>query len=148
MVKITENNEDNEIIELLEEDDQFVTDDEEEDTEVFGIDEEDDEDDDLENESILDRLNAIRNNLLTYNQKKFMYNLLDTTQSVAGSLYWFLGGTAWFLATAGSIMLLPVSLELEKEQALISQDNQMRVQQAQAQEVNLINFLLNLFFVN
>ena len=49
----------------------------------------------------------------------------------------FCGSALWVLAT-GSVILLPLAMEFEKEQAAIAQESQMMIQQQQAQQVSLI----------
>jgi len=43
----------------------------------------------------------------------------------------FLGSAAWVLVTASILLVLPVMLEVEKEQAVIAQENSMKMSSQQ-----------------
>lgn len=101
-----------------------------------GDDDEDDDDEDesLEDESLLERLAALMDIVPPVARAKAWIALSD-----AGSFSWSLAQTAgsglWILSTGLLLTLLPVALELERERAVIDQEQQQRIQQQQAQQV-------------
>jgi import receptor subunit TOM22 len=94
------------------------------------------EDDILEDESLLERLSALVDIVPPVARAKAWIALSD-----AGSFSWSLaqmaGSGLWILSTGLLLTLLPVALELERERAVIDQEQQQRIQQQQAQQVFL-----------
>ena len=95
-------------------------------------DNESDLDDDILNESVLDRISALRDIISPKTRfacvkgvKRF-YGLAVQSAKMAGS-------GLWIVSTAATILFLPLALEVEKESAAINQESQMLLQQQQAQ---------------
>lgn len=124
-----------------EDDDEYETDDGAEETTttsqkaIVPVLDDDEEDDDLEDESLLDRIKALGDIIPLETRAKVW-------ESVESLLSWgyytgrFVGSAAWILTTGAMILVLPAAIELDKEVATLAQENQARMQQMQAQQVN------------
>ncbi|KAJ3042578.1 mitochondrial import receptor protein [Rhizophlyctis rosea] len=94
----------------------------------------DEDDDELADESLLDRIGALRD-IIPPTARAKVYNGVYNTASWTWSAGRFIGSAAWVIATGALLVLLPVALELEKEAAMLQQEAQARGAQQQAQQL-------------
>ncbi|KAJ1548922.1 hypothetical protein HK405_012875 [Cladochytrium tenue] len=116
-------------------DDDYVT----EEGEDEGAEDEEEEDgfeedleDDILIESVWDRVAALVDvvpPMARYRATKAAGAAATTAQNAL----WGLGKAAWVVATVAFLVALPVGLEYERESFALQQENQQRLQQAQAQ---------------
>lgn len=89
----------------------------------------DEDDEDLdEEETVWERLAALKY-ALPFSQSQKLSKTCSKVYNSTAKLLSTVGSGAWILATGAMMVLLPVALELEKEQAAIAQENQARIQQ-------------------
>ncbi|KAJ3327456.1 mitochondrial import receptor protein [Gonapodya sp. JEL0774] len=79
-------------------------------------------DDDLKNETISDRLFALLD-IIPPTTRSTISHLAYTTSSYSWWTASIAGKVAWVVATSAAMLLLPVILEVEKEQAALAQQN-------------------------
>ncbi|RUS35596.1 mitochondrial outer membrane translocase complex, subunit Tom22 [Jimgerdemannia flammicorona] len=93
-----------------------------------------DDDDDRDDESFIDRIYALRD-IIPLKRR-------DAIAQNASRIYgWgkagisFAGKSAWVLTTTMLLLVLPLALEIEKEQALIAYEKEAQMQQQGAQQM-------------
>ncbi|KAJ3019810.1 hexokinase A [Thoreauomyces humboldtii] len=97
--------------------------------------EDDDGDDsDLLEESLLERIQALRDVIPPATRASVARGVTSVTSGTWTAVQW-VGSAAWVFATAAMLVALPVALELEREQFVFQQEAQMRAQQQQAQQM-------------
>jgi import receptor subunit TOM22 len=93
-----------------------------------------DEDDfDDEDESILDRITALKD-IVPLKHRTRISNSVSTLTSWGKTGATFVGKSAWVITTSMFLLVLPLALEIEKEQALVAYENEAMQQQG-AQQV-------------
>ncbi|ORZ22575.1 mitochondrial import receptor subunit Tom22-domain-containing protein [Absidia repens] len=95
----------------------------------------DDEDfDDDEDESVLDRLAALKD-IIPLKHRNRISNSVDSVTSWGKTGATFVGKSAWVLTTSMLLLVLPLALEIEKEQALVAYEQEAMQQQGAAQQL-------------
>ncbi|KAI9303412.1 mitochondrial outer membrane translocase complex, subunit Tom22 [Cunninghamella echinulata] len=95
---------------------------------------EDDFDEDDEDESILDRLAALKDIIPLKHRNNFSSGVQSLTSwGKTGAT--FVGKSAWVLTTSMLLLVLPLALEIEKEQALVAYEQEAMQQQQGAQQM-------------
>ncbi|KAI9016970.1 mitochondrial import receptor subunit Tom22-domain-containing protein [Gaertneriomyces semiglobifer] len=94
----------------------------------------DDEEDEYEDETLLERITALADIIPPTTRRKITSSVKGLTSNVWGATKW-VGSAAWVVATGAMLVVLPVALELEREQFVFQQEAQMRQQQQQAQQM-------------
>ena len=92
---------------------------------------------DVSSESLLERLSALVDIIPPVQRTKALHALADVAEWTVGA-FQTLGSGIWILSTGSLLMFLPMTLELERERAIIDQEVQQRMQQQQAQQVCLV----------
>ncbi|OBZ87398.1 Mitochondrial import receptor subunit tom22 [Choanephora cucurbitarum] len=93
----------------------------------FSDDEFDDED-----ESILDRIAALKD-IVPLKHRNRISNSVSTLTSWGKTGATFVGKSAWVITTSMFLLVLPLALEIEKEQALVAYENEALQQQGSQQ---------------
>ena len=84
-------------------------------------------------ETVLQRIAALIDMVPPVARAK-IYKSLATTWEYSWALTRAAGSVAWVVTTASLLVFLPIGLEIEREQFVIAQENQQRMQQQQAQK--------------
>lgn len=84
-----------------------------------------DDDDFILDESLLDRFSALVD-IIPPKTRAYLSTFSSDCVAVAGTVSGFVGSGLWIFATASLLVLLPVSLELERDAMAIQQDYQMQ----------------------
>ncbi|CEP13955.1 hypothetical protein [Parasitella parasitica] len=100
---------------------------EEEDYSDFSDDEFDDED-----ESLLDRITALKD-IIPLKHRNRISNSVSTLSSWGKTGATFVGKSAWVITTSMFLLVLPLALEIEKEQALVAYEKEALQQQGTQQ---------------
>ena len=95
----------------------------------------DDDFDDDEDESILDRIAALKEIIPLKHRNRFASSA-STLTSWGKTGATFVGKSAWVITTSMLLLVLPLALEIEKEQALVAYEKEAMQQQG-AQQVSL-----------
>ncbi|KAI8096228.1 mitochondrial outer membrane translocase complex, subunit Tom22 [Halteromyces radiatus] len=96
----------------------------------------DDEDfDDDEDESILDRLAALKD-IIPLKHRNRLSSGMQSITSWGKTGATFVGKSAWVLTTSMLLLVLPLALEIEKEQALVAYEQEAMQQQGAQQMLN------------
>lgn len=99
-----------------------------------------DEDDfDDEDESILDRIAALKD-IVPLKHRTRISNSVSTLTSWGKTGATFVGKSAWVITTSMFLLVLPLALEIEKEQALVAYEKEAMQQQG-TQQVNLVKYV-------
>jgi import receptor subunit TOM22 len=126
MVKITPVTEDTEIPvpeQKLEENDADYTDTESE------VSEDEFEDDDIENETLVDRIVALKDVIPPQYRSKFVSTSLSLYNSVSTGLL-FGGRALWVITTSSLLLGVPLSLSIISEQQLTEMEKEMKLNQS------------------
>ncbi|CAO3612911.1 unnamed protein product [Cunninghamella blakesleeana] len=95
----------------------------------------DDEDfDDDEDESILDRIAALKD-IIPLKTRNNISSGVQTITSWGKTGATFVGKSAWVVTTSMLLLVLPLALEIEKEQALVAYEQEAMQQQQGAQQM-------------
>jgi import receptor subunit TOM22 len=95
----------------------------------------DDEDfDDDEDESVLDRIAALKD-IIPLKTRNRISSSVNSVTSWGKTGATFVGKSAWVLTTSMLLLVLPLALEIEKEQALVAYEQEAMQQQGAAQQV-------------
>eukprot|EP00160_Parvularia_atlantis_P020206 Unigene8263_Nuclearia_a/m.25379 Unigene8263_Nuclearia_a/g.25379 ORF Unigene8263_Nuclearia_a/g.25379 Unigene8263_Nuclearia_a/m.25379 type:complete len:145 (-) Unigene8263_Nuclearia_a:89-523(-) len=95
----------------------------------------DDVDDfDPASETLLQRVYALKD-MVPVHQRRRVADAFGTVSSYARSAAGVAGIIAWVLSTSALLVVLPLGIELEREQFLIMQENEQRLQQQAAQQM-------------
>ncbi|SAM08023.1 hypothetical protein [Absidia glauca] len=95
----------------------------------------DDEDfDDDEDESVLDRLAALKD-IIPLKTRNRISSSVNSVTSWGKTGATFVGKSAWVLTTSMLLLVLPLALEIEKEQALVAYEQEAMQQQGAAQQL-------------
>lgn len=104
----------------------------EEDGDMDESDEEDDENtddqDDILNETIAERIYALKDMVSARNRLRIV-NATSNSVGLLGGLLTFAGRAAWVVTTSALLLVLPLAIEAEKEQALVNFEKEQKVQQ-------------------
>ncbi|KAI9014377.1 mitochondrial outer membrane translocase complex, subunit Tom22 [Phycomyces nitens] len=97
----------------------------------------DDEDDfDVdEDESLLDRIAALKE-IIPLKHRQRMSSSVSAVTSWGKTGVTFVGKSAWVLTTSMLLLVLPLALEIEKEQALVAYEKEAMQQQGTQQMLN------------
>ncbi|CAO3607382.1 unnamed protein product [Mucor hiemalis] len=106
---------------------------EEDDYSDFSDDNFDDED-----ESILDRISALKD-IVPLKHRTRISNSVSTLTSWGKTGATFVGKSAWVITTSMFLLVLPLALEIEKEQALVAYEKEAMQQQGTQQMLNSAN---------
>ncbi|KAI9010136.1 mitochondrial outer membrane translocase complex, subunit Tom22 [Hyaloraphidium curvatum] len=90
-----------------------------------------------ENETLLERIYALADIIPPARRAdiaKTSAKVYETGLTVAK----FVGSATWIIVTGAILLVLPVMLEVEKEQAVIAQENQMKLSQQQVSAQQLL----------
>ncbi|KAJ1994025.1 mitochondrial import receptor subunit Tom22 [Dimargaris cristalligena] len=99
-----------------------------------GDDVEDDEDDqEYEDESLLERIVALKD-IIPLRQRNLISHCADTLVNTGKSGFRLMGGLAWVISTSALVILVPLALEMEKDQALAQYDTEARLTQSGPQQ--------------
>lgn len=93
-----------------------------------------DDENEREDESVLDRLYALRD-IIPLKQREALANNARRVYGWGRIAITFAGKSAWVLTTTMMLLVLPLALEIEKEQALITYEKEAQAQQQGAQQV-------------
>jgi import receptor subunit TOM22 len=104
----------------------------------------DDEDFDDEDESLLDRLSALKD-IIPLKHRNRVSSSVSTLASWSKTGATFVGKSAWVITTSMLLLVLPLALEIEKEQALVAYEKEAMQQQG-AQQV-IFFFLFNDLYI-
>ncbi|KAJ1651604.1 mitochondrial import receptor subunit Tom22 [Dispira simplex] len=116
------------------ENNEFDFDKEDEYTDISGSEfsDSDFEDDDLEyeieEESLLERLAALKD-IIPERQRNAVSNYVGSVVNAGRYGLSLVGKTTWVLSTTALVLLVPLALEMEKEQALTQYENEARLTQ-------------------
>lgn len=92
-----------------------------------------DEDDfDDEDESLLDRIAALKD-IIPLKHRNRVSNSVSTLTSWGKTGATFVGKSAWVITTSMFLLVLPLALEIEKEQALVAYEKEAMQQQGTQQ---------------
>ncbi|KAI8067864.1 mitochondrial outer membrane translocase complex, subunit Tom22 [Gongronella butleri] len=94
----------------------------------------DDDFDDDEDESLLDRIAALKE-IIPLKQRNRLYSGAQTLTSWGKTGATFVGKSAWVLTTSMLLLVLPLALEIEKEQALVAYEQEAMQQQGAQQQM-------------
>ncbi|ORX59833.1 mitochondrial import translocase, subunit Tom22 [Hesseltinella vesiculosa] len=94
----------------------------------------DDDFDDDEDESMLDRIVALKE-IIPLKQRNQLYSGAQTLTSWSKTGATFVGKSAWVLTTSMLLLVLPLALEIEKEQALVAYEQEAMQQQGAQQQM-------------
>ncbi|KAF7728231.1 mitochondrial import receptor protein [Apophysomyces ossiformis] len=95
----------------------------------------DDEDFDDEDESLLDRIAALKE-IVPLAHRNRMSSGISTLTSWGKTGATFVGKSAWVLTTSMLLLVLPLALEIEKEQALVAYEKEAMQHQGTQQMLN------------
>ncbi|KAH8555710.1 mitochondrial outer membrane translocase complex, subunit Tom22 [Umbelopsis sp. PMI_123] len=90
--------------------------------------------DDDEEESILDRIAALKD-IIPQKQRDRLSSGFTTLSSWSKTGATFVGKSAWVITTSMLLLVLPLALEIEKEQALVAYEKEALQQQGAAQQM-------------
>lgn len=96
--------------------------------------------DDDEEESILDRIAALKD-IIPQKQRDRLSSGFTTLSSWSKTGATFVGKSAWVITTSMLLLVLPLALEIEKEQALVAYEKEAMQQQGAAQQVSRVNVI-------
>ncbi|KAK9700860.1 mitochondrial import receptor subunit Tom22 [Basidiobolus ranarum] len=85
-------------------------------------------------ESLLERIQALKE-VIPEKQRKAVSSFASTVYSAGWKITTFFGQSAWVLTTSALLIVLPLALEIEKEQALLQFENEARMQQQSQQQI-------------
>ncbi|KAI8990132.1 mitochondrial import receptor subunit Tom22-domain-containing protein [Pilobolus umbonatus] len=88
----------------------------------------DDDDFDEEDESLLDRITALKD-IIPLKYRNRMSSGVSTLTSWSKTGATFVGKSAWVITTSMFLLVLPLALEIEKEQALVAYEKEAMQQQ-------------------
>lgn len=117
-------------------DNQVLNDENDDDYSDFSDDDFDDED-----ESLLERIAALKD-IIPLKHRNRMASSAATLKSWGKTGFAFIGKGAWVLTTSMLLLVLPLALEIEKEQALVQYEKEAMQQQG-AQQVTSLGLLKN-----
>lgn len=103
----------------------------------------DDDDFNLADESLYDRVAALKD-IVPPQTRSSLYNKYKST---TGWAWWGIqsaGSLAWLVSTSALLVGLPLALAIEDEARVVAQEKEMQMQSAGQQQVSL-GFFLNLF---
>ncbi|KAI8139540.1 mitochondrial outer membrane translocase complex, subunit Tom22, partial [Fennellomyces sp. T-0311] len=92
----------------------------------------DDDFDDDEDESILDRIAALKE-IIPLKHRNKIASSASTLTSWGKTGATFVGKSAWVITTSMLLLVLPLALEIEKEQALVAYEKEAMQQQGAQQ---------------
>ena len=95
------------------------------------------DDDDVESESLLDRLAALKDVI----PPSTRHSIMNTATKISGtsvSVAKLFGKVMWVVSTSALLTLFPLVLEMEKEQSMIMFENEQKMREQRAQQVNII----------
>ncbi|CAO3701856.1 unnamed protein product [Rhizopus stolonifer] len=98
----------------------------------------DDEDFDNEDESFLDRMTALKD-IIPLKHRNRVSSSVSTLTSWTKTGATFVGKSAWVITTSMFLLVLPLALEIEKEQALVAYEKEAMQQQGTQQMLNTGN---------
>ncbi|EIE86220.1 hypothetical protein G6F57_001254 [Rhizopus arrhizus] len=98
----------------------------------------DDEDFDDEDESLLDRITALKD-IIPLKHRNRISSSVSTLTSWSKTGATFVGKSAWVITTSMFLLVLPLALEIEKEQALVAYEKEAMQQQGTQQMLNAGN---------
>ena len=111
------------------EDEGFVDEDEDEYSDTSSV---HDDDDDISDETILDRIVALKD-IIPEHQRLAVSRVISKTVSL-GSVATYIGGKAVYIAITSILMLgIPYALAVEEEKAIAEQERQMQMQQGMSE---------------
>ena len=93
--------------------------------------------DEEEEESILDRIAALKD-IIPQKQRDRLSSGFTTVSSWSKTGATFVGKSAWVITTSMLLLVLPLALEIEKEQALVAYEKEAMQQQGAAQQVRTL----------
>ncbi|KAI7900300.1 mitochondrial outer membrane translocase complex, subunit Tom22 [Cokeromyces recurvatus] len=94
-----------------------------------------DDDFDEEDESIVDRIVALKD-IIPLKHRNRISNSVSTLTSWGKTGATFVGKSAWVITTSMFLLVLPLALEIEKEQALVAYEKEAMQQQGTQQMLN------------
>ena len=71
--------------------------------------------------------------------RRQIYENVSTASGYIRIVAGFVGIAAWVLSTSALLVVVPLGIELEREQMFIQQENEFKLQQQQAQQVWLLS---------
>ncbi|ORX94681.1 mitochondrial import translocase, subunit Tom22 [Basidiobolus meristosporus CBS 931.73] len=89
---------------------------------------------DIVEESLLERLQALKE-VIPEKQRKAISSFASSIYNAGWTATTFVGKSAWVLTTSALLIVLPLALEIEKEQALLQFENEARMQQQSQQQM-------------
>lgn len=92
------------------------------------------EDEEVFSETIVERILALQD-AFPFNLQRRIVRGVRTCYSTGRHVASFAASGLWVVATGGTILLLPLMMEVEKESAAVQQEAQIAVQQQQAQQI-------------
>lgn len=95
-----------------------------------------DSDIDDEEESFLDRVAALKD-IIPQKQRDSFSKGFSTVSSWSKTGATFVGKSAWVITTSMLLLVLPLALEIEKEQALVAYEKEALQQQGAAQQASI-----------
>ncbi|KAI8969973.1 mitochondrial outer membrane translocase complex, subunit Tom22 [Mycotypha africana] len=95
----------------------------------------DDDYEDDEDESVLDRLVALKD-IIPLKHRTKISNSVSSLTSWGKTGITFVGKSAWVITTSMFLLVLPLALEIEKEQALVAYEKEAMQQQGTQQMLN------------
>ncbi|KAG1455101.1 hypothetical protein G6F56_007151 [Rhizopus delemar] len=98
----------------------------------------DDEEFDDEDESFLDRISALKG-IIPLKHRNRISSSVSTLTSWGKTGATFAGKSAWIITTSMFLLVLPLALEIEKEQALVAYEKEAMQQQGTQQMLNAGN---------
>ncbi|KAG2171673.1 hypothetical protein INT43_008053 [Umbelopsis isabellina] len=98
-----------------------------------------DSDIDDEEESFLDRVAALKD-IIPQKQRDSISNSFSKVSSWSKTGATFVGKSAWVITTSMLLLVLPLALEIEKEQALVAYEKEALQQQGAAQQASVLRY--------
>jgi import receptor subunit TOM22 len=118
--------------EHYEDDDGFVDEDDDDYSDTSSVHDNDDVDDSIDEETILDRIVALKD-IIPQQQRLAVSRAISKTVSL-GSMATFIGGKAVYIAMTSILMVfIPYALAVEEEKAITEQERQMQLQQGMSE---------------
>jgi len=83
--------------------------------------------------------------MVPVNRRRQVSSAANSVYNTASTCYRFVGAATWILSTTILLVVIPLGMEIEKEQMLVAMETEQKLQQQQAQQVR--RFFFSLFWM-
>lgn len=106
--------------------------------------EEEEDDDDIANESLMDRIAALKD-MVPVSRRRKISRSLSSVYSKGSLVATLAGRAAWVLATSAILIMLPLGIEIERDTMMAAYENEQKMQQQATQMLQPVAIDPNVF---